>query len=249
MVKLTTLSVALVTAITTPADAYPIDCAILLCLAGGFPPSAECVAAKAVFIQRITPFPVEPPLQIWKCPMGVSTPRIPAIPRIVETRYSAPLQHLIPEPSLTDTFWDTQLATLALGDGAKIYKARNRPSGVIAASEFDFIRAIKVWQLEYLQERTRGGCERRNQSRLGTYDLQGAYTWTPHSLRNESIVGFEHNGFDREKQPIFSYSWDAPLSATIHEADVRACGTFSYRAVVVTWTDYLGNPSAQEVRY
>lgn len=31
---------------TAPARAYPIDCAILLCLAGGFPPSAECAAAK-----------------------------------------------------------------------------------------------------------------------------------------------------------------------------------------------------------
>ena len=27
------------------ADAYPIDCAILLCLGGGFPASAECAAA------------------------------------------------------------------------------------------------------------------------------------------------------------------------------------------------------------
>lgn len=51
-------------------DAYPIDCAILLCLAGGFPASAECSAAKAELIRRITPFPVEPPLQLWRCPMG-----------------------------------------------------------------------------------------------------------------------------------------------------------------------------------
>lgn len=58
------------TAQADAARAYPIDCAILLCMAGGFPPSAECTAAKAVMIQRITPFPIEPPLQIWNCPMG-----------------------------------------------------------------------------------------------------------------------------------------------------------------------------------
>lgn len=52
-----------------PAAAYPIDCAILLCLAGGFPASAECSAAKAEVIRRITPVPVEPPLQLWNCPM------------------------------------------------------------------------------------------------------------------------------------------------------------------------------------
>ncbi|MCY1740997.1 hypothetical protein [Ensifer sp. SL37] len=56
----------------TPANAYPIDCAILLCLAGGFPASTECTAAKAEMIRRITPVPVEPPLQLWNCPMGLS---------------------------------------------------------------------------------------------------------------------------------------------------------------------------------
>lgn len=55
-----------------PAVAYPIDCAILLCMAGGFPASAECTAAKAEVIRRITPIPVEPPLQLWNCPMGLS---------------------------------------------------------------------------------------------------------------------------------------------------------------------------------
>jgi len=56
---------------TTPVRAYPIDCAILLCLAGGFPPSAECAAAKATMIRRITPWPVSPPLQLWNCPLGL----------------------------------------------------------------------------------------------------------------------------------------------------------------------------------
>lgn len=68
------LSAALIGAGLTaaqPAAAYPIDCAILLCLAGGFPPSAECAAAKATMIRRITPWPVTPPLQLWNCPMGV----------------------------------------------------------------------------------------------------------------------------------------------------------------------------------
>lgn len=54
-----------------PAAAYPIDCAILLCLAGGFPASTECMAAKAEMIRRITPWPIEPPLQLWRCPMGL----------------------------------------------------------------------------------------------------------------------------------------------------------------------------------
>ena len=54
------------------ANAYPIDCAILLCMAGGFPTSAECTAAKIEMIRRVTPWPVEPPLQLWNCPLRAS---------------------------------------------------------------------------------------------------------------------------------------------------------------------------------
>lgn len=60
------------------AKAYPIDCAILLCMAGGFPASAECSAAKAEVIRRITPWPIEPPLQLWRCPMGID-PKVAAL--------------------------------------------------------------------------------------------------------------------------------------------------------------------------
>lgn len=55
----------------TQAISYPIDCAILLCMAGGFPSDPICTAAKVEMIRRITPLPVEPPLQLWRCPMGI----------------------------------------------------------------------------------------------------------------------------------------------------------------------------------
>ena len=54
------------------AQTYQIDCAILLCLSGGWPASVPCTRARAEFIRRITPWPIEPPLQIWRCPMGVA---------------------------------------------------------------------------------------------------------------------------------------------------------------------------------
>lgn len=49
---------------TKPARAYDIDCAIMLCMAGGFPSSAVCAAAYAEMIRRITPWPVRPPFGI-----------------------------------------------------------------------------------------------------------------------------------------------------------------------------------------
>ncbi|AMY72111.1 hypothetical protein AKL17_1p0110 (plasmid) [Frigidibacter mobilis] len=68
----TAISISGLMASSGPAQAYQVDCAILLCLAGGWPASAPCAHARAVFIRRITPWPIEPPLQIWRCPMGVS---------------------------------------------------------------------------------------------------------------------------------------------------------------------------------
>lgn len=47
-----------------PARAYDMDCAIMLCMAGGFPSSAVCAAAYAEMIRRITPWPVRPPFGI-----------------------------------------------------------------------------------------------------------------------------------------------------------------------------------------
>ena len=83
------------------AQSYQIDCAILLCLSGGWPASAPCARARAEFIRRITPWPVEPPLQIWRCPMGAAytvDPETLTSDRIYEILFeldqTAPLQSL-----------------------------------------------------------------------------------------------------------------------------------------------------------
>lgn len=49
---------------TKPTRAYDMDCAIMLCMAGGFPSSAVCAAAYTEMIRRITPWPVRPPFGI-----------------------------------------------------------------------------------------------------------------------------------------------------------------------------------------
>ncbi|WP_037317541.1 hypothetical protein [Ruegeria halocynthiae] len=46
------------------ARAYDMDCAIMLCMAGGFPSSAVCSAAYAEMIRRITPWPSLPPFGV-----------------------------------------------------------------------------------------------------------------------------------------------------------------------------------------
>lgn len=135
---------------TVEAQAYPVDCAILLCLAGGWHASTECAHARAVFIRRITPWPIEPPLQIWRCPMGASL-KVP-----LQSDFSAA---------------QVILAQLPKDRGADID---------IGGMEFDFVRSIRVWDVRHYSHRERGrddDCSERYNMRVGTYGPQGEFGW------------------------------------------------------------------------
>lgn len=60
------LAIASLAGLNAPqkARAYDIDCAIMLCMAGGFPPSAVCARAYRTMIRRITPWPSLPPFGV-----------------------------------------------------------------------------------------------------------------------------------------------------------------------------------------
>lgn len=152
------------------AQGYPIDCAILLCLAGGFPPSAECAAAKAVMIRRITPWPIEPPLQMWRCPLRSASLDVVSPAR----RLSAVLE--------THTSEATP-ATLHLAQAAASTEGADID---ISGPEFDFVRDIKVWDVRRYSHR-RGGenddCRERSTIYKGFYDNQGRYAVIPVSPR------------------------------------------------------------------
>ena len=72
LITLALLASFIGTANRVQAQTYQIDCAILLCLSGGWPASVPCARARAEFIRRITPWPVEQPLQGWRCPLGAA---------------------------------------------------------------------------------------------------------------------------------------------------------------------------------
>ena len=42
-----------------------------------WPASAPCAQERTVFIRRMKPLPVKPPLQIWRCPRGTAPARTP----------------------------------------------------------------------------------------------------------------------------------------------------------------------------
>ena len=159
-VAATAVSVSL----SAPAAAYPVDCAILLCLAGGWPASAECAHARAVFIARITPWPVEPPLQIWNCPMRASLNRETSP---MERLFEIVLQHEGgPRPQSS------------VESSSELYLAQDQADVDISGPAYDFVRSIHVFQIEYRRHRNRDGdCNTWSTIREGTYGEQGDFTW------------------------------------------------------------------------
>lgn len=156
------LGLGLSTAAVSPAAAYPVDCAILLCLAGGWPASVECAHARAVFIRRITPWPIEPPLQIWNCPMRASF-----------RGEAKPLERLFDigvriEPVPFVLIPETQL---------KLQLVQNRADVDISDTAFDFVRSIRVFEITYQQRRNQhGDCNSWGVVYMGTYGAQGDYS-------------------------------------------------------------------------
>lgn len=201
-----------------PSQAYQIDCAILLCLAGGWPSSTECAAARAEFIRRITPWPIEPPLQIWRCPMGASL------------KIQSPAERLwaISTTALTEQRFSTDNGFSHLIEAQGV-----RPGSVdLSGSDFDFIRSIKVYDVDWWQQNHRNSegddiCRRaRRRANIGTYDQQGAFSWDSLDI------------------------YDAPtwmeVSVQPH-GDCEAEGWF--RGVGVEWNDYSGEHGFELVRY
>jgi hypothetical protein len=153
---------ALSLSLAAPAKAYSVDCAILLCLAGGWPASAECAYARTVFIARITPWPVEPPLQIWNCPMRASFRGEPKpIERLLDI---AARSEPVPLVSIPETLWALQLV-------------QDRADVDISDPAFDFVRSIRVFEITYQQRRSSDGdCNSWGAVYMGTYGAQGEYS-------------------------------------------------------------------------
>ena len=154
---------------SSKAQTYPIDCAILLCLSGGWPASVPCSLARAEFIRRITPWPVEPPLQIWRCPMGASyeMSRQPRRPErffdiLFQGRAVPPRQSLSRIGGAFDAAretgkWPTGEVVdgIVLADLALRY-VQTRADIDISGNEFNFVRSIRVFHVRFASQKEAG---------------------------------------------------------------------------------------------
>ncbi len=164
------ISVSSLVGSVEPAQAYQVDCAILLCLAGGWSAPAPCAHARAEFIRRITPWPIEPPLQIWRCPMGASL--------------SAPAP-LSPMERLYDIAFRDALQVSTPPDPLPLVRVQSdaRADIDISGDAFDFVRSIRVFHIQLSQRKNRDGdCISSDSTRLGSYGIQGDYHWTRSSV-------------------------------------------------------------------
>lgn len=220
------------------AQTYQIDCAILLCLSGGWPASVPCARARAEFIRRITPWPVEPPLQIWRCPMGASFETTPAgnsgdriFEAFFQSNSTGPRQsfptHNTAEP--TSAAWRTAEAPeyLVLADQV-LRLVQDRADIDISGPEFNFVRSIRVFDVRYARQHESGrdgDCNRSATVYLGTYGTQGEFSWarsSPPALP-EAHTGLERWGYN--------------------------CPSIYHRSVFVDWRDYEGNYGFEQVNY
>lgn len=213
------------------AQTYQIDCAILLCLSGGWPASVPCARARAEFIRRITPWPIEPPLQIWRCPMGASYD--PVAPSDHQDRFYDILftgqnrpQPLLSLANIPLTAEDA-VSSLAgpkpdlLPEGFVLQLVQDLADIDISGPEFNFVRSIRVYNVLIDDDRDDEDCDRYARVRIGTYDTQGSFSW--HRSTRSAIP----TAFGRTS---------------------NGCSLFA-RAVFVEWRDYVGNYGFERVDY
>ena len=213
------------------AQTYQIDCAILLCLSGGWPASVPCARARAEFIRRITPWPIEPPLQIWRCPMGASyDPVTPSDNRgrfydILFTSQDRPRPLLSPAteplPSENAVLNFAGPKPNLLLERFALQLVQDRADIDISGPEFNFVRSIRVYDVLIDDDRDEGDCDRYARVRIGTYDTQGGFSW--HRSNRSAIP----TAFGRTSS---------------------GCSLFA-RAVFVDWRDYVGNYGFERVDY
>ena len=245
-IRLIPLVIALaLTGISLPsssrAQTYPIDCAILLCLSGGWPASVPCSRARAEFIRRITPWPVEPPLQIWRCPMGASY-KIEGQPSGTSNIFDALFQADGNRPR--QSFLTTHHAPEAMTEAAVLsidqssYElvpvdlalrlVQDRADIDISGPEFNFVRSIRVFDVRYARQHESGrdgDCNRSATVVLGTYGTQGDFTWQRSSV---TALPSAHVGLER---------WG------------EHCPGIYHRSVFVDWRDYEDNYGFEQVNY
>ena len=212
---------------TQNAAAYSTDCAILLCMAGGFPSNTVCNLAYAEVIRRVTPFPIEPPLQVWRCPMGLADNN--------KTKYlfGNNRYRILPAKYARHQKYSQDISKAK--NAAPVFNrlAQIKQDFVDSTKDpkkvSDFITSIKVWdvrQYNHVKRRKKEGCIESYDIRLGTYDVKGNFTW-------------------RSTTPKSVPSFMIPNKSCVYDV----YGGTVIRAVGFNWNDFNGGRGEEKINY
>jgi len=245
------------------AQSYQIDCAILLCLSGGWPASAPCARARAEFIRRITPWPVEPPLQIWRCPMGAAytvDPETLISDRIYEILFdldqSAPLQSFPLDeagPPVIDLYARVAGAFASASQAPPLTDGMEPQPAVVRLSGGDAAPLPEGFALQLAQDRA-------------DIDISGADFNFVRSIRvfDARYVRQRETRDDCSRSENIrlgtygtqgEFRWTGSSVAALPDAHVGTerwgsnCPSVFHRSVFVEWHDYEGNYGFEQVNY
>ena len=223
------------------AAAYPIDCAILLCLSGGWAyPSPDCAVAQIEFMRRITPWPIEPPVQIWNCPLKSSYTEPQAVSpmqRLYDINFPQGHRQLtLSAPATVPAVYDQvvndetdrllRLIGSAGGTEGDLSSSNQTADVDISSATFDFLRSIKVYDIRYRIKNTDNGyCYEYGVSNRGSYGLQGDFGW---------------DEIDFDEAP----SWAVPAKNCPKRGKED-----KVNGVCIEWTDYSGTYGYDFITY
>ena len=245
------------------AQSYQIDCAILLCLSGGWPASAPCARARAEFIRRITPWPVEPPLQIWRCPMGAAytvDPETLISDRIYEILFdldqSAPLQSFPLDeagPPVIDLYARVAGAFASASQAPPLTDGMEPQPAIVRLTGGNAAPLPEGFALQLVQDRA-------------DIDISGAEFNFVRSIRvfdaryvRQSEGREDCNRSQNVRMGSYGtqgdFRWTRSSVAALPEAHVGTegygsnCPSVFNRSVFVEWRDYEGNYGFEQVNY
>ncbi len=247
------------------AQTYQIDCAILLCLSGGWPASVPCARARAEFIRRITPWPVEPPLQLWRCPMAAAysvDPGTLTSGRIYEILFELdqtdPLQSLPVDeagPRITGIYGRLAGAPAPRFQAPPLTDGMGPQPAVFHTTGGDAAPLPEEFALQLVQDRA-------------DIDISGAQFNFVRSIRvfDARYVRQHESGRDGDcnrSATIYlgtygtqgDFSWGRSSVGALPEAHVGTerygenCPSIFHRSVFVEWRDYEGNYGFEQVSY
>ena len=129
----------------------------------------------------------------------------------------------MPEFKGSNAAWDS----LVSADYA-LQLIQDRADIDISGPEFNFVRSIRVFDVRYARQHESGrdgDCNRSAVVVLGTYGIQGDFSWRSSS---PAALPAAHAGLER---------WG------------EHCPSIYHRSVFVEWRDYSGNYGFEQVNY